>query len=138
MSIHNKMPPKPQLHEEPVQPEEVLFSAMYCRVGSSPMLLEFGSKEHLRSTSLVVDRIAGWKRMQTQWHGNYKIFGQTMELNFRWCGPSKFTIKQELEWDGAPDGSAGLWRSTQRTRPPPAYVAKAFTPQSRQRPIYEL
>ena len=94
------------------------------------MLLEFGSKDHLRSTSLVFGgpkEHGQWKRMQTQWHGNYKIFGQKMELNFRWCGPSKFTIKHELEWDGEPDGSAGLWRSTQRTRPPPAQVAKPHT-----------
>ena len=101
------------------------------------MLLEFGSKNHLKCTSLTLTKETGqWKRMQTLWHGNYKIFGTRMELNFRWCGPSKFTIKQELEWDGEPDGSAGLWRSTQRTRPPPAQLAKAFTPQSRQRPIY--
>ena len=136
--IHRAVPPRPQLQEEPDKPEEVEFASMYCRVGSSPMLIEFGSKDHIRCCSLVRDG-GQWKRMQTQWHGNYKIFGHTMEVNFRWCVPSKFTIKQEFEFHGEPDGTAGLWRSTQRTRPPPAYVAIFLkAPQSRQRPIYEV
>ena len=91
----------------------MVSEAMYCHAGRAPKLLEFGSRGHVRSTSLIAvkeeDGALTWKQMQTGWHGFYKIEGTAMELNFRWRHPTQFTIPHKLKWVAAADGSQGIW-----------------------------
>jgi hypothetical protein len=104
--------PKPADLDD-LQEEAVVAQSMYHHIGRPVMLLEFGSKGHIRCVSVIPNGTGAcdFLRIETGWHGYYKVTMKVMELAFRWTVPTQVVIPITLNWEGKADGTQGAWRN---------------------------
>ena len=81
--------------------EEVSYAFEWIHKGRATMLVELGSKGHVRCTSLMKPKEdLVWHCHTTPWHGSYNV-GAHLMLSFSWRHPSKWLQPHRLFYNTA-------------------------------------